>query len=76
MKPRLLTPEPTDGEIRHEAFLLWERRGRPVGCDLDIWLEAKERLKHLAPRKDRDRLRPKDTAHRPRDAQDELGADE
>ncbi len=46
MKPRFLTPEPTESEIQHAAFYLWEEQGRPCGRDLEIWLAAKERLKH------------------------------
>ncbi len=39
-------PEPTQEEIQHAAYFLWLERGRPVGCDLDLWLEARERLRH------------------------------
>ena len=46
MKPRILTTEPTESEIQHAAFLLWEEQGRPADRDLEIWLAAKERLKH------------------------------
>jgi len=49
MKPRRLTLEPTEPEIQHAAFLLWEEQGRPAGRDLEIWLAAKERLKHALP---------------------------
>ena len=40
------TTEPSESEIQHAAFLLWEERGRPANRDLEIWLAAKERLKH------------------------------
>jgi hypothetical protein len=46
MKPRILTPKPTESEIQHAAFLLWDEQGRPANRDLEIWLAAKERLKH------------------------------
>jgi len=46
MTPRILTPGPTESEIQHAAFLLWEKQGRPANRDLEIWLEAKERLAH------------------------------
>jgi hypothetical protein len=49
MKPKILTPEPTEHEIQHSAYLLWEQAGRPAGRDWEFWLTAKERLKHLAP---------------------------
>lgn len=70
MKPRLLTIEPTEHEIQHAAFLLWEEQGRPVGRDLEIWLAAKERLKHTLPRhRLPDAMHARNAAHRPRDAQ-------
>lgn len=69
MKPRLTTPEPTEEEIRHTAFFLWEMQGKPAGRDLEIWLAAKERLKHALPRPGRDPFRQRNAAHRPRDAQ-------
>jgi len=45
------SPDPTEGEIQHGAYFLWEELGRPTGRDLDIWLAARERLRHrpLAP---------------------------
>jgi hypothetical protein len=39
-------PEPTQEEIQHAAYFLWLEHGRPHGCDLDTWLEARERLRH------------------------------
>lgn len=69
MQPDRLTLEPTEEEIQHAAFLLWEAEGRPAGRDLEIWLAAKERLKHTPPRHGRDPHRQKNAAHRPRDAQ-------
>lgn len=39
-------PEPTEGEIQHGAYFLWEELDRPSGRDLDIWLAARERLRH------------------------------
>jgi hypothetical protein len=32
--------------IQHCAYFLWEELGRPQGRDLEIWLAAKERLRH------------------------------
>jgi hypothetical protein len=49
MKPHRLPIEPTEEEIRHEAFLLWEKEGRPPGRDREIWFAARERLRHSAP---------------------------
>lgn len=39
-------PEPTEAEIQHAAYLLWVEDGRPEGCDLDHWRQAKELLAH------------------------------
>lgn len=58
MKPRFLPPEPTEQEIQHSAYLLWEQAGRPAGRDWDFWLAAKERLKHRAPAGTGGRRRP------------------
>ncbi len=49
MKPNRQPLEPTEQEIQHAAYFLWEESGKPKGCDLDIWLAAKERLKHSLP---------------------------
>lgn len=38
--------EPDEADIQKCAYFLWFEKGRPVGRDLDIWLEAKERLRH------------------------------
>jgi len=69
MKPRILTLEPTEGEIQHAAFLLWEEQGRPAGRDLEIWLAAKEHLKHTLPHHGQKVLRARYAAHRPTAAQ-------
>lgn len=50
MKPRRLPHDPTEQEIQHAAYFLWEAEGRPAGRDLEIWLAARERLKHAARR--------------------------
>ena len=68
-KPRRLTLEPTELEIQHAAFLLWEEQGRPTGRDLEIWLTAKERLKHAVPPHGGYAHQAKDPAYRPRDTQ-------
>ena len=54
MKPRihpaqLAVFEPTEQEIQHAAYLIWEEAGRPAGRDWEIWFAARERLKHRAP---------------------------
>ena len=38
--------EPTEEEIQHAAYFLWLERGRPVGTELETWMEARERLRH------------------------------
>lgn len=38
--------EPTEEEIRREAYLLWLADDRPEGRDLDHWLAARELLRH------------------------------
>ena len=68
MKPRLLTPEPTEHEIQHAAYLLWEQQGRPVGCDVEIWFAAKARLQHTLPHHGADPHRAKEAPHRASDA--------
>jgi hypothetical protein len=68
-KPRRLTLEPTELEIQHAAFLLWEEQGRPAGRDLEIWLAAKERLKHAVPIHDEHARQSRDPAYEPEDVQ-------
>jgi len=38
--------EPTESEIRHQAFLLWLEGGCEEGTELDDWHTAKELLRH------------------------------
>lgn len=40
--------EPAESEIQHCAYFLWQEKGRPENRDLDLWLEARERLRHQA----------------------------
>ncbi len=47
-------PHPSnDAAIREQAYLLWEREGRPAGRDMEFWTRAQvalaenEQLKHL-----------------------------
>ena len=40
---------PTHEEIALQALNLWQERGRPAGCDTEIWLEA-ERQASAGPR--------------------------
>ena len=37
---------PSEEEIQHTAYFLWQAEDRPVGRDLDLWLRAKEVLCH------------------------------
>lgn len=37
--------DPTE-EIRHEAYLLWQKDGCPEGRELDHWLAAQEIVRH------------------------------
>ena len=50
MKPRKLPSahpfEPPEEEIQRSAYFLWMEEGRPSGRDLDLWLQAKELLRH------------------------------
>jgi hypothetical protein len=66
MKPSGLSLEPTEQEIQHAAFLLWEEQGRPAGRDLEIWLAAKERLKHALPHHGWDASRSRTAVYQPR----------
>jgi hypothetical protein len=46
LKKISLTPEPTEAEIQHAAYLIWIEDGRPEGRDLEHWMTAKEMLCH------------------------------
>jgi hypothetical protein len=35
---------PTHDEIARKAYELWQNRGCPAGCDLELWLEAEQQL--------------------------------
>ncbi len=39
-------PEPKEADVQRAAYFLWLELGRPVGRDVETWLEAKERLRH------------------------------
>jgi hypothetical protein len=45
-KSPFLTPEPTEAEIQHAAYLMWIEDGRPEGRDFERWMAAKEMLCH------------------------------
>jgi hypothetical protein len=75
MKPLLLTIEPTESEIQHAAFLRWVEEGRPAGRDLEIWLAAKERLRHALPRHGADGRRISAAGHEPEAALAQVGVD-
>jgi hypothetical protein len=38
------TPPPTREQIQALAHAIWIDRGRPEGCDVEIWLEAERQL--------------------------------
>jgi hypothetical protein len=40
---------PTHEEITQHAEKIWQDKGRPVGCDDEIWLEAERRLTAQSP---------------------------
>lgn len=40
---------PTHAEIALQAEYLWRARGSPVGCDSEIWLEARRELSQRTP---------------------------
>jgi hypothetical protein len=40
--------EPAEADIQRCAYFLWIEEGRPTGQDLNIWLTAKELLRHKA----------------------------
>jgi hypothetical protein len=48
MKPHSMSYDPSEQEIQHAAYYLWQEEGRPFHRDLEIWLAAKERLSHRA----------------------------
>ncbi len=49
-RPHSAPPEPSEEEIQRCAYFLWKEEGSPVGRDLDIWLRAKELVRHhIAP---------------------------
>ncbi len=39
------TIEPTEKEIQHRAYFLWQAEGRPVGQDRELWQRAREALR-------------------------------
>jgi hypothetical protein len=41
MQPKTM---PTDGDIRHRAYHLWDSRGRPNGYQEELWLQAEREL--------------------------------
>lgn len=42
---RMKHPAPSHDEIAREAYLLWERHGRPSGRDAEFWQEAERTLR-------------------------------
>jgi hypothetical protein len=46
--PELPRFEPAEEDIRHCAYILWQEAGCPTDRDLDLWLAAKELVRHRA----------------------------
>lgn len=44
--PTPAATEPSELEIQHAAYFLWEAAGRPAGRDQEFWFAARERLRH------------------------------
>ncbi|AOS43303.1 hypothetical protein Verru16b_00346 [Lacunisphaera limnophila] len=44
--PRAPAPEPSERDIQHAAYLLWEQAGCPPGRDEEFWFSAQARLRH------------------------------
>jgi hypothetical protein len=40
--------EPAEADVQKCAYFLWKEEGSPSGRDLDIWLRARELLRHHA----------------------------
>ena len=38
--------EPAEADIQKCAFFLWQEEGCPAGKDLELWLSAKELVRH------------------------------
>jgi hypothetical protein len=68
MKPHSISHNPSEQEIQHAAYYLRQEEGQPAHCDLEIWLAAKERLKHRL-QKAGNPLSPKTAPSRARSAQ-------
>ncbi len=49
--------EPAEADIRKCAYSLWKEEGSPSGRDLDIWLKARELVRHHVPDRPRPGLR-------------------
>ena len=33
-----------DAMIKERAYYLWEEKGKPLGCDMEIWIQAKKEI--------------------------------
>ena len=40
------SPQPAQSEIAACAYAIWEKAGRPAGCEMTHWLEAEQQLKN------------------------------
>ncbi len=43
----IASTEPTEAQIQHQAYMLWQAAGCQEGRELDDWLQARELLRHL-----------------------------
>jgi len=48
-RPHTLPTAASEEEIQKCAYFLWKEEGSPAGRDLDIWLKAKELIRHHVP---------------------------
>ena len=42
----IASTEPSEAQIQHQAYLLWQAGGCQEGRELDDWLHARELLRH------------------------------
>lgn len=51
--PAVASAEPTEAQIQHQAYMLWQAGGCKEGRELDDWLQARELLRHRQGRTNR-----------------------
>jgi len=49
LTPRQQPFESFEEDIQKCVYFLWQEEGRPSGRDLDLWLSAKELVRHQVP---------------------------